>query len=105
MPCVRWGDRTRLHPFPTIAEPLLNRRATRKQIKVTTCVANLGLGIRMKVTMLVLREVTAAILMTHETSSTPNVTVDLFPGLQPEHKLHRVSDWFQPSEHVEPKEV
>jgi len=77
MPYVRWGDRTRLHPFPTIAEPPLNRRATRKQIKATTRVANPGLGIRMKVTMMVLREVTASTLMMHGTSSTPNVTVDL----------------------------
>ena len=40
-------------------------------------VASPGLGIKMRVTMLVLQEVTAAILLTHGTSSMPNVMDDL----------------------------
>ena len=73
MPCVRLGDKTRLHLFPTTAGPLLNRRATRKRIKATNRVANPSLGIKTRAIVLVLQEVTAAILMLHGTSSTPNV--------------------------------
>ena len=54
MPYVRLGDRTQLHLFLTTVEPLLNRRAFRKQIKATTRVASLSLGTRMRALMLVL---------------------------------------------------
>ena len=70
----------RQNPAPSISH---NSRAPAKHkghqegIKATNRVASPGLGIKMKATMLVLRGVTTAILMTHGTSSTPNVTVGL----------------------------
>jgi len=73
MPYDRLESRTRRHLFLTIAGLLLNRRDIRKQIKATTRVANLGLGTRMRAIMLTLQEAMADILMTHGTSSTPNV--------------------------------
>jgi hypothetical protein len=69
-------DRIRLHLFLTTTGPLLNRKAIRKQIKATTRVASLGLGSRMRAIMLVLREAMTDILMTHGTSSMPNVMDD-----------------------------
>ena len=78
---IRSGDRTWLHLFPTTAGLRLNRRATRKQIKATTHMASPGLGTRMRAVMLVLREAMIDILMTHGTSSTPNVMDDLWMKL------------------------
>ena len=73
MLCVRLGDKTRLHRFPTIAGPLLNKRDIRKQTKATTHVANPGLDTKMKTVTLVLQEIAIASPMTHEISSMPSV--------------------------------
>ena len=77
MPCVRSGDRIRLHLLLTIVGPLLSKTAIRKQIKATTRVASLDLSSRMRAIMLVPQEAMTDIPTTHGTSSTPNVTNDL----------------------------
>ena len=71
------GRQNRLHLFPTTAGLPLNRRDTRKQIKATTHVANPSLGTKIKAITLVLQEAMTDTLMTHGTSSTPNVKDDL----------------------------
>ena len=77
MPCVRLGDKTWLHRFPTTTGPLLNRRDIRKQTKATTHVANPGLGTRMRDVTVVLQEAMTDTLMTLGTSLTPNDMDDL----------------------------